>query len=164
MKEIVNKLHECGENVEIKRGHIHVKFPLFMSNLVIKKDIATNQLMFAYNQIGDLFSIVLFCLLAGNFIAKGEYIFVFSFFLSAGSISRVHPSTFSMTGLGNSPAGHGRGERLQSNASKVLNLFIVKSDVLGDGESAGENDLIINLYENGVVACRFELKTVDVVD
>ena len=75
MKEIVDKLHECGENVEIRRGHIHVKFPLFMSNLVIKKDIATNQLMFAYNQIGDLFSIVLFCLLAGNFIAKGEYIF-----------------------------------------------------------------------------------------
>ncbi len=75
MKEIANKLHECGENVEIKRGHIHVKFPLFMSNLVIKKDIATNQLMFAYNQIGDLFSIILFCLLAGNFIAKEDYIF-----------------------------------------------------------------------------------------
>ena len=43
-------------------------------------------------------------------------------------------------------------------------LFMACSFVLGDGESAGENHLIVDLDEDGIVARGLELEAVDVVD
>ena len=46
----------------------------------------------------------------------------------------------------------------------VGKLFIWRSIDLGYGEGTGENDLIVNLDENGIVARIVELQPVDVVD
>ncbi len=55
-----------------------------------------------------------------------------------------------------------RSGRTRAIVEEFLSLF--RLVVFGDGKGAGENDLIVNLDENRIVAGFFELQAVDVVD
>ena len=75
MNEIAERLSQLGENAEIKHRQVHVKFSFFMSKLVIRKDIATNKLIYSYNQPGDFIAIIAFFTLSGTQFQKGTMAF-----------------------------------------------------------------------------------------
>lgn len=58
MKAIAEYLQQQGEKVQFENNAVEVKFPIFASNLTIKKDYATNNLLYSYNKIGDLLLII----------------------------------------------------------------------------------------------------------
>ena len=73
MKLIANLLQQYGEDTQLKNNHVQVKLSFFVSKLTIKKDIATNRLIYSYNQFGDIIGIVILCTLAGTFMSKGNF-------------------------------------------------------------------------------------------
>ncbi len=73
MKLIANLLQQSGENAQLKNNHVHVKLSFFTSKLIIKKDIATNRLIYSYNQFGDMIAIIVFCAFAGTCMSKGDF-------------------------------------------------------------------------------------------
>lgn len=75
MNELAQKLAEYGENVSVKHNRIHVKLSPFVPDLTISKDIATNSLIYSYGKWGNFIGIIAFCVVAGNLMVKGDYVF-----------------------------------------------------------------------------------------
>ena len=76
MKLLANLLQQYGEDTQLKNNnHVHVHFSRFVSKLTIKKDIATNRLVYSYNQIGDFIGIIIFCVIAGTYMNEGDFTF-----------------------------------------------------------------------------------------
>lgn len=72
MKAIADYLEHQGEKTQLKNNAVEVKFPLFVSKLTIKKDIATNRLSYSDNQTGSLLAIVLSCFMSGHLMAENN--------------------------------------------------------------------------------------------
>ncbi|WP_435276225.1 hypothetical protein ACMAZF_04235 [Psychrobium sp. nBUS_13] len=73
MKLLAKLLQQYGEDAQLKNNHVHVHFSRFVSKLTIKKDIATNRLVYSYNQFGDFIGIIMFCVMAGTYMNKGDF-------------------------------------------------------------------------------------------
>jgi hypothetical protein len=73
MKEIIATLRQMGEKVTYKNNEIKVNFSWLLGNLTIKKDIATNQLVYSYQQTADLFSAVIIIAFSATLINIQSY-------------------------------------------------------------------------------------------
>lgn len=73
MKEIIATLRQMGESVTYKNNEIKVNFSWLLGNLTIKKDIATNQLVYSYQQTADLLSAVIIITFASTLIYTQSY-------------------------------------------------------------------------------------------
>ena len=73
MKEIIATLRQMGEKVTYKNNEIKVNFSWLLGNLTIKKDIATNQLVYSYQQTADLLSAVIIIAFSATLINIQSY-------------------------------------------------------------------------------------------
>ena len=75
MKAIADHLEQQGENTQLKNNTVEVKFSLFISKLVIRKDLASNRLTYSYNQFGDFIAIIIMSFISGNFMTQNNFPF-----------------------------------------------------------------------------------------
>jgi len=73
MLDTFNLLRQLGEDVTIKDKTIKVKFSLLLGELSIKKDIATNQLTYSYQQLSDLTSALMLFFMSAMFVEQHMY-------------------------------------------------------------------------------------------
>jgi len=73
MLNTFNSLRQLGEDVTIKDKTIKVKFSLLLGELSIKKDIATSQLTYTYQQLSDLTSALMLFFLSAMFVEQQMY-------------------------------------------------------------------------------------------
>jgi len=73
MLDTFNLLRQLGEDVTIKDKTIKVKFSLLLGKLSIKKDIATNQLTYSYQQLSDLTSALMLFFMSAMFAEQHMY-------------------------------------------------------------------------------------------
>lgn len=73
MQRILDKLHRLGENARIKDKTIVVNFSIMLGQLSIKRDIATKQLDYSYQQTGDFIAAICMFTMAGFSVEQQNY-------------------------------------------------------------------------------------------
>lgn len=73
MLDLLNLLHRLGENARIKDKTIVVKFSIMLGQVSIKRDIATKQLDYSYQQTGDFVAAICMFTMAGFSVEQQNY-------------------------------------------------------------------------------------------